>query len=130
MGRPLVLIVDDDELVRENLLAYLEDEGMAVCGVPTGEEAVALLQGGRRFDVCVMDMRLPGMDGNDSLRALHALAPQMGLLVHTGSAAYSLPDDLRALGLDRRRVFHKPLQDMGPLAEAIRTLAQSRQPTA
>jgi PAS domain S-box-containing protein len=118
-----VLIVDDDELVRENLIGYLQDEGMQVTGVASGEEAVALLRAGQRFDVCVMDMRLPGMDGNDSMRAVHAMAPGLEFLIHTGSAAYSLPADLRALGLDRSRVFFKPLQDMGPLAQAIRDLA-------
>jgi CheY-like chemotaxis protein len=123
MSTPKVLIVDDDELVRENLCAYLEDEGMQVDGVGSGEEAVARLTAGQRFDVCVMDMRLPGMDGNDSIRAVHALDPGLQFLIHTGSAAYSLPEDLGAWGRDRTRVFFKPLQDMGPLAQAIRGLA-------
>ena len=123
MRMPRVLIVDDDELVRENLIAFLEDEGMHLYGVAAGEDAVALLSSGQSFDVCVMDMRLPGMDGNDSMRAVHAMAPGLEFLIHTGSAAYSLPADLRVLGLDRSRVFFKPLQDMGPLAQAIRDLA-------
>ena len=76
-----------------------------------------------------MDMRLPGMDGNDSIRAVHAIAPGLRFLIHTGSAAYSLPADLRTLGLDRSHVFFKPLQDMAPLARAIRALADCRRPT-
>jgi CheY-like chemotaxis protein len=123
MSTPRVLVVDDDELVRENLVAYLEDEGMQVEGVGSGEEAVARLNAGQRFDVCVMDMRLPGKDGNDSIRAVHALAPELKLLIHTGSAAYTLPADFGAFGLDGTCVFFKPLHDMGLLANAIRGLA-------
>ena len=123
MGRLRVLIVDDDQRVRENLAAYLEDEGMQVSDVASGEEAVTLLSSGARFDVCVMDMRLAGMDGNDSIRAVHAMAPGLEFLIHTGSAAYSPPADVKGLGLDRGRVFFKPLQDMGPLAQAIQDLA-------
>lgn len=118
-----VLIVDDDALVRENLVAYLEDEGMTVDAVPSGEDALALLRTRPRFDVCVMDMRLPGMDGNDSIRAILGIAPGMGLLIHTGSADYSPPADLRRMGIDDSRVFRKPLRDMAPLARAIRSLA-------
>jgi two-component system, OmpR family, response regulator len=68
-------------------------------------------------------MRLPRMDGNDSIGAVHAMAPGLEFLVHTGSAAYSPPADLRALGLDHSRVFFKPLRDMGPVAHAIHDLA-------
>lgn len=50
-----VLIVDNDVLVRENLVAYLEDEGMTVDAVSSGEDALALLRTRPRFDVCVLD---------------------------------------------------------------------------
>lgn len=129
MGTPRALIVDDDDMVRENLIAYLEDEGMAVQGVASGEDVLELLRAGQSFDVCVMDMRLPGMDGNDSIRAVRALAPEIEILVHTGSAGYSVPADLKAVGIDRSRVFLKPLQDMAPLAERIRQLVGPRGPT-
>lgn len=117
-----VLIVDNDVLVRENLVAYLEDEGMTVDAVSSGEDALALLRTRPRFDVCVLDMRLPGMDGNASIRAIHGIAPGMGLLIHTGSADYSPPADLQRVGIGDSEVFRKPLRDMAPLARAIRAL--------
>lgn len=120
-----VLIVDDDALVRENLIAYLEDEGMQVDAVPSGEDAVALLRTEAIFDVCIMDMRLPGIDGNDGIRAIHAIAPRMGFIIHTGSADYSPPADLQAMGLGPGQIFHKPLQDMAPLAGRVRDLARA-----
>jgi CheY-like chemotaxis protein len=117
-----VLIVDDEPLIREGLTAYFEDEGFAAVAVPSGEAALTAVRSGG-FDVCIMDMRLPGMDGNATMRALDALAPRMRYIVHTGSASYVVPDDLRARGVSPERVFVKPLVDMAPLARAVRALA-------
>lgn len=120
---PAVLIVEDEAMIRENLAAYLEDEGMRVVAVESAEEAIRHVRQGQRFAVCVMDMRLPGMDGNAGIRILHALCPRLEFVIHTGSSDYALPGDLLALGLDESRVYHKPLDSMAPLAEAVRVLA-------
>jgi len=114
-----VLVVDDELAVRENLAAYLEDEGMRVTQAESGEQAMERMQEGAKFAVCVMDMRLPGMDGNASILALHPLQPGLHFLIHTGSANYSLPPALRAIGMSEAQVFMKPLADMAVLADAI-----------
>jgi CheY-like chemotaxis protein len=119
-----VLVVDDDAAIRENLLAYLEDEGMQIAGAESGEQAVQMVRDGARYQVCVMDMRLPGMDGNATVMALHALRPELVFLVHTGSTNYALPPELRAIGLVDRDVFMKPLLDMALLANAIRAVSK------
>jgi CheY-like chemotaxis protein len=119
-----ILIVDDELMIRENLKAYLEDEGMQVTAVESGEEALRCINSGRSFAVCIMDMRLPGMDGNTSIQRLHALCPEMKFIVHTGSTDYALPSDLRQLGLSNAQVYLKPLPDMAPLAHTVRALAQ------
>lgn len=119
-----ILIVDDELMIRENLKAYLEDEGMQVTAVESGEEALRCVDNGRSFAVCIMDMRLPGMDGNASIQCLHALCPEMKFIVHTGSTDYALPSELRQLGLSNAQVYLKPLPDMAPLAHTVRTLAQ------
>ena len=118
-----VLIVDDEQAVRENLLAFLEDEGMQLSKAESGEEAVERVRTSCDFDVCVMDIRLPGMDGNATVVAMHALQPQLLFLVHTGSSNYALPPELRAIGMTHEHVFMKPLADMGVLADAIRKVS-------
>ncbi len=118
-----VLIVDDEEMIRENLKAYLEDEGLPVMAFGSVTPALGWLGEGVRCPVCIMDMRLPDIDGNSAIRILHQLYPNMEFLIHTGSSSYSLPDDLRAIGLDDGRVYQKPLSDMAPLATAVRSLS-------
>jgi len=119
-----ILIVDDEEMVRNNLAAYLEDEGMEITGVASYEAARDLCQDHKPFNVCIMDMRLPGLDGNAAILALHELYPELGFIIHTGSAKYALPVELRRIGMKNKHVFAKPIADMGPMAETIRQLAE------
>ncbi|TVR59606.1 MAG: response regulator [Candidatus Competibacteraceae bacterium] len=122
-----ILIVDDEPLIRENLKAYLEDEGLDVAAFESVAPALDWLRQGGDCRVCIMDMRLPDMDGNTAIRILRQRYPRMQFLIHTGSSSYSLPEDLRVMGLDEDRVYHKPLDDMAPLAATARALATARE---
>ena len=117
-----ILLVDDEITVRATLSAYLEDEGFEVLQAASAEEALRLVDEGQRPSVCIMDMRLPGMDGQDAILALHARLPELRFLIHTGSLSYGLSRRLRAIGLTDEMVFRKPLADMRVLADAIHTL--------
>lgn len=120
-----VLVVDDEPGIVAGLRVFLEDEGMRVGSAGSGEEAVDIARNDPGFDVCVMDMRLPGMNGDTTIRALHDLCPDLKFIIHTGSAEYSIPDDLRTMGIDEKLLFAKPLLDMTPLAETITALADA-----
>jgi len=122
-----ILIVDDEPLIRENLKAYLEDEGLDVAAFESVAPALDWLRQCGDCRVCIMDMRLPDMDGNTAIRILRQRYPRMQFLIHTGSSSYSLPEDLRVMGLDEDRVYHKPLDDMAPLAATARALATARE---
>jgi CheY-like chemotaxis protein len=121
-----VLVVDDEPGVARSLQAYLEDEGMQVRSAGSAEEALELVQAGAAFDVCIMDMRLPGMDGDVAIRRLHRVRPRMHYIIHTGTAGYALSDDLRAMGIGNDQLFMKPLPDMSPLVDTIRGLGVER----
>jgi len=61
--RARILILDDEQLVRNSLADYLQDAGFETVCFASGEEAIETL-GSERFDVAVVDMRMPGMNGN------------------------------------------------------------------
>jgi len=123
---PRVLVVDDEPFIVAGLRIFLEDEGMHVASAASGEEALDIVRNDSGIDVCIMDMRLPGINGDTTIRTLHELCPQLRFIIHTGTADYSIPDDLRAMGIDERQLFAKPLLDMTPLAETVATLARGR----
>ena len=58
-----ILLVDDEEIVRITLEGYLEDEGDTVISAISGEEALEMLAD-ESIDIGIIDMRLPGIDGN------------------------------------------------------------------
>jgi DNA-binding NtrC family response regulator len=118
-----ILIVDDETLIASSLKVFLEDEGFMVAAAGSGEAALELIKQDDGFDVCVMDMRLPGLDGNATIRQLHDLSPELRFIIHTGSIDYRVPADLQNLGIHTEHLFHKPLIDMRPIADAIRSIA-------
>jgi serine/threonine protein kinase len=116
-----VIIVEDEESVRMNLLAFLEDEGFIAYEAATAEEALDILSA-KRVDAGVIDLRLPNMDGKTLILKAHELQPDMKFVIYTGSLGYILPRDLLNLGISHQQVFFKPLSDMNVLVQTIKNL--------
>lgn len=117
-----VLIVDDEITVADGVRAYFEDEGIEVMSMDSAEAAIEMVSQGMFFNVCIMDMRLTGIDGNNAIRILAQLNPNLRFLIHTGSAGYVIPDDLRNLGITNSELFFKPQSDIGLLVSAAQRL--------
>lgn len=81
-----VLIVDDEELIRETLGEYLAQVGFAVTTRGSAEEALALAEK-QRFEVVLCDVQLPGMDGLELLDRLQRLSPDTFVLLITAYAS-------------------------------------------
>ena len=117
-----VLIVDDEPLIATGLRVFLEDEGFTATVAASGEQAIEFVQQDGPFDVCIMDMRLPGMDGNAAIESIHEICPDIQFIVHTGSVNYRVTHELTMLGIRDDHLFRKPLADMTPIAAAIESL--------
>ncbi len=122
----LVLIVDDERAICDNLAAFLEDEGMRAEVAHSGEEAVQRVSDGLAVDVCVMDLRLPGINGAEAILAIRERSPQVRFIVHTGSASDKVVAELARTGLGDLPVFSKPVRDMSRFAETIQALWTAR----
>jgi DNA-binding NtrC family response regulator len=116
-----VLLVDDTEMIRECVTAYLEDEGFTVHSYTTAEQALEAIAAISPA-VCISDMRLPGMNGEDFIVKAHALCPVTGYLLHTGML-YTLSDELRAIGMTDGDVLLKPIHDLSKLVKKIKHIA-------
>jgi len=121
-----VLIVDDEPGILANLEAFFEDEGFAVFTAVTGEIAVSILLN-EPVDVAIVDMRLPGIDGNEVIRQSLAAKLKTKFIIHTGSNEYRVPADFLSFGINRESVFLKPVKDMGVLSQAVLDLMSQKQ---
>ena len=121
MAAEKILIVDDEEIVRISLEAYLEDEGYEVISAISGEDALEILNTSR-FDIGIIDMRLPGIDGDTLILEAKKLIPKMKFIVHTGSIGYSVSESLLNIGVFDKFVFKKPIKNMKIFVETIREL--------
>lgn len=83
----LVLVVDDDEIVRAVTTTMLERLGYRTITAEDGRQAVDLFQErSRDIDLVLLDMTMPVMDGVETLRALRAVRPGVPVLLSSGHA--------------------------------------------
>ena len=80
-----ILVVEDDTNFRTLISDLLRDEGYAVTGVESGEEALEVLHSpDGRPDLILLDLRLPGMDGMGVLEAVMKLDPSIAVVMISG----------------------------------------------
>jgi CheY-like chemotaxis protein len=117
-----VLLVDDDSPVREAMTLVLEHFGARVTAVASVSEALGALERSRP-DVLLSDLRMPGADGYDLIRAVRALPRDRGGAIP--AAAVSGHGGLEARRALRRGFWLHLAKPVDPivLAEAVRLLA-------
>lgn len=81
-----VLIVDDNEELCKNLLDILEFKGFDTAIAYDGYQAIDAIKKGR-FDIVVMDVKMPGMSGVDTFKILKQDAPDMAVIFMTAFAS-------------------------------------------
>jgi two-component system, NtrC family, response regulator HydG len=79
---PTILVVDDEASIVDALAKVLEKEELTVVAAKNGHEALEILRH-RRIDVMVTDLRMPGMGGDDLLKAAKAIVPDVEVIVMT-----------------------------------------------
>jgi CheY-like chemotaxis protein len=81
-ARLRLLLIEDDDDVRESLDAYLSSLGYAVDASSDGREGLQLALA-KRYDAIICDLHLPGLDGLEIGRAISALPDRPYLIAHT-----------------------------------------------
>ncbi|WP_428565156.1 MAG: response regulator [Solidesulfovibrio sp. DCME] len=123
-GHPAtILVVDDEETIRDSLQVFLEAKGFAVVTAASAEQALEVLAS-RPCDGAIVDIRLPGQSGDAMILAAHPEYPAVKWLICTGSMDFAPGPELAGAGLTPRDVFTKPVADMGLLVDRLQRLLE------
>lgn len=118
-----LLVVEDDAAIRELLEEELQDAGYTTLGVPSAEEAIALLSH-TSVSLVITDVRLPGMTGIQLLQQLRQAGSELGIIVIT--AFGTIDQAVEALKLGADDFLTKPL-DLDAIRDAVfRVLERQR----
>jgi DNA-binding NtrC family response regulator len=93
-----ILIIDDEEHIRQMMRLTLEAGGYSVGEARDGEEGLKVYGDGSGWDGVVLDQRMPGMDGLETLRRLKAGNPSARIVMATAYASIELAVDAMKLG--------------------------------
>ncbi len=93
-----VLIIDDEENIRQMTRLTLETAGYEVAEAGSGTEALAILESDARWDVVLLDQKMPGMVGTDVLRRIKVMSPQSHVIMMTAFASVELAVEAMKLG--------------------------------
>ncbi len=119
-----ILVVDDESSVRFLLSEELTQQGYEVSTAASGEEALAMLEEAT-FDLMLLDLKMPGMDGIEVMRAARDLAPQTVVVMLTAYA--TLDSAVEALRYGGHDYLLKPSSPDEILASVEKGLAKRQQ---
>ncbi|MFH0871339.1 MAG: response regulator [bacterium] len=119
---PSILIVDDDEGIRQSLALILKEKGYQPTTAETGAAALSLAQD-RPFNIALVDVRLSDMEGTELLSRLKESHPDLEVILITAYA--SLESSIQAVAEGAYRYFTKPL-DMDEVMAVIRAALEKQ----
>jgi DNA-binding NtrC family response regulator len=102
-----VLVVDDEDEFREMTSKILTKRGLHVQSAESGEKALEILEHSRT-DVVLLDVKMPGMDGIETLRKIRSLKPLVEVVLLTGHA--SVESGIEGMKLGAFDYLMKPIE--------------------
>ncbi|MEZ5824401.1 MAG: response regulator [Geminicoccaceae bacterium] len=116
-----VIVVDDDEAVRDSLTLLLESEGINARALASGDELLEKLDD-LDHGLILLDIRMPGTNGLEVLRLLGERAPERVVIMITGHG--DVPMAVRAMRLGAVDFIEKPFVD-SRILDAVRTASRT-----
>jgi DNA-binding NtrC family response regulator len=110
-----VLVVDDEEEFRDMTIKRLNKRGLHAEGAESGNKALEILEKSR-IDVVLLDVKMPGMDGIETLRHIRNLKPLVEVVLLTGHA--SVDSGIEGMKLGAFDYLMKPIE-LEPLLDKL-----------
>ncbi len=123
MKPPKVLIIDDEQVVCKGCQLALEDENYHVQICLTGKEGLNLIEE-KDFDLILLDMKLPDIDGMEILKIVRQKRPELQVIVMTGYS--TVQNAVEAMKLGAFDYLTKPFTDEEMIFSAKRAIEKKR----
>lgn len=81
MKEKRILVCEDEEAIRDFVVIHLKRSGYEVTDVSCGEQAIRLWEDGKRFDVAILDIMMPGIDGTQVCKYLRRHSKTIGIIM-------------------------------------------------
>ena len=98
MTEPLIMLVDDEEMLVKSTAKRLGQRNIKTLAAYSGEECLAQLKKNKHIDVIVLDVKMPGMDGIETLKEIKKSFPLIEVIMLTGHATVDSAIDGMKLG--------------------------------
>ena len=100
-----VLLVDDEEAFLSIMSERMKNRGMTVLTTASATEAISIVEA-ESFDVIVLDLQMPGMDGLEAINTLKSKQPELQIILLTGHV--TLERGIEAMKLGAADLMEKP----------------------
>jgi len=121
-----MLLIDDDEWIRDSLSIFFESEGCRINALETAEEGLEALKKDR-YDIIFVDYRLPGMDGLDFLKKIKETYPSAIKILITAYGTINVASEAIHMGIED--LIEKPFTTK-TIETSLSRLIERREQTA
>jgi len=123
MNEPTVLLVDDEEPFVDTMTKRLSKRSLTVLKAYSGEEALSVLKEDHHIDVVILDVKMPGMDGIETLKAIRKDFPLVEVIMLTGHA--TVETSIEGMRLGAFDYLMKP-SDMDVLMDKVNAATRKK----
>ena len=121
-----ILIIDDDPTIRFSLSSHFSDYDYDVFEADDAQEGLEIMSK-EGIDAVIVDLRMPGISGDQFIKDIYDTFNGTVFLIHTGSTEFSFPEEFHSLARVSDRVFLKPVFDLEEMNNEIDILLKQNQ---
>lgn len=119
-----ILVADDEEYIRESIKDYLEEFDFFVEAAEDGHSAIELAKN-KSFSLCILDIRMPGINGIETYLEIRKVSPEIKVLFFTGSRDEYVLSELRKYSLSQDNIIYKPVESLEIILNKVESMLKN-----
>ncbi len=120
-----LLIIDDDPTIRFSLSSHFSDYDYNLYECEDAREGLQIMKK-EKIDAVIVDLRMPGLSGDQFIRDTYKDFEGTVFIIHTGSTEFTYPEDFNSYNRVSNRVYLKPVFDLEEMNEEIENLLKNK----